>query len=98
MNKTTATTEKRLQSPRQYRALRDLMSGPCTVRELFDSVGCNGVPQLISSLRDKGLQIDTRERKGQDRDGRPVAFCVYVLVDNSRVQAFRLLVDYTGKG
>lgn len=96
MKKTPATTAKRLSSPRQYRALRELMSGPRTVRQLFDSVGCNGVPQLVSSLRDKGLQIHTDERKGEDRDGRPVSYCVYVLHEDSRRLAFRLLANYAG--
>ena len=96
MKTTPATKAKRLHSPRQYRALRELMSGPRTVRQLFDQIGCNGVPQLISSLRVKGLQIDTNYRKGQDRDGRPSTYCVYVLSEESRRQAFRLLADYAG--
>ncbi len=90
------TITNRLHSPRQYRALRELLTGPRSVRQLFDSVGCNGVPQLVSALRDKGLQIDTEERKGQDRDGKAVAFCVYVLHRDSRRKAFRLLADYAG--
>jgi len=96
MKKAPAITAKRLSSPHQYRALRELMSGPRTVRQLFDQIGCNGVPQLISSLRVKGLQIDTNYRKGQDRDGRPSTYCVYVLSEESRRQAFRLLADYAG--
>lgn len=96
MKETPATTAKRLSSPRQYRALRELMSGPRTVRQLFDSTGCNGVPQLVSSLRRKGLQIDTEERTGSDRDDRPTTYCVYVLHEDSRRLAFRLLADYAG--
>ncbi len=89
-------TTNRLHSPRQYRALRELMCGPRSVRQLFDSVGCNGVPQLISTLREKGLQIDTSERKSHDRDGKPVTFCVYVLHEKSRRLAFRLLANFAG--
>jgi biotin operon repressor len=96
MKKTPATTTKRLSSPRQYRALRELMKGPRSVRELFDSIPCNGVPQLISSLRDKGIQIDKVERKTRDRDGRSVKYCVYVLNAESRRLAFRLFADYAG--
>lgn len=94
MKKAPATTAKRLHSPRQYRALRELMAGPRTVRQLFDSVGCNGVPQLIASLRRKALQIDTTEHQGQDRDGRPVTYSVYILHEDSQRLAFRLLADY----
>lgn len=95
MKKTPATTAKRLSSPRQYRALRELLSGPRTVRQLFDSVGCNGVPQLVASLRCKGLQIDTKDLTGPDRDDNPTTYCVYVLHKESRRLAFRLLTDYT---
>lgn len=96
MNKTPATTTKRLSSPRQYRALMLLMKGPQSVRDLFNRVCANGVPQLIASLRAKGLQIDTVERKTHDKDGRPVTYCVYVLHRNSHRLAFRLLADYAG--
>lgn len=96
MKKTPATTTKRLSSPRQYRALMLLMKGPRSVRELFDRIPCNGVPQLIASLRGKGLQIDTNERKTRDKDNRPVTYSVYVLNRKSHRLAFRLLADYSG--
>lgn len=96
MKKTPATTTKRLSSPRQYRALIELMKGPCTVRELFNSVGANGIPQLVASLRAKGLEIKTDDRKGRDRDENPVTYCEYVLSKDSRRLAFRLIADYTG--
>ncbi|MHA7809379.1 MAG: hypothetical protein ACX933_06205 [Marinobacter adhaerens] len=72
------------------------MSGPRSVRQLFDSVGCNGVPQLIASLRKKGLQIDSDERNGNDRDGRAATYCAYLLHEDSRHLALRLLADYAG--
>lgn len=96
VRKTPATTTKRLSSPRQYRTLMLLLKGPRTVRELFEKIPCNGVPQLIASLRAKGLQIDKDERKARDRDGRPVTYCVYVLHRKSHRLAFRLLADYAG--
>lgn len=95
MKKTPATTTKRLCSPRQYRALQELISGPRSVRQLFDSVGCNGVPQLVARLRGKGLQIDLDERKSTDRDGRAVTYCVYLLHDDYRWLAINLLDDYS---
>lgn len=96
MKKTPATTTKRLSSPRQYRALLLLMKGPRSVRELFERIPCNGVPQLIASLRDKGLQIDTIDFKTRDRDDKPVTYCAYVLHKDSRRLAFRLSADYAG--
>lgn len=96
MKKTPATTTKRLSSPRQYRALLLLMKGPRSVRELFDRIPCNGVPQLIGSLRDKGLQIDTIDFKTRDRDDKPVTYCAYVLNQESRRKAFNLLASYAG--
>jgi hypothetical protein len=96
MKKTPATTTKRLSSPHHYRALMLLMKGPRTVRELFNSVGANGIPQLVASLRAKGLKINTQERKGHDRDDKPVTYCVYILNIESRRLAFRLLADYAG--
>lgn len=95
MKKTPATTTKRLSSPRQYRALLLLMKGPRSVRELFDRIPCNGVPQLIGSLRDKGLQIDTIEFKTRDRDDKSVTYCAYVLHKDCRRLAFRLMADFS---
>lgn len=94
MKKTPAPTAKRLLSPRQYRALRELLTGPRSVRQLFDSTGSNGVPQLIASLKAKGLEIDTIDRVGFDRDGRKVYFGVYYLEEESRALASELIEDY----
>lgn len=96
MKKAPATTAKRLNSQRQYRALSELLKGPQTVRQLFDSTGANGVPQLIASLRGKGLKISTSDRQGCDRDGKPVTYCVYILHFESHRYAFKLLADFAG--
>jgi len=83
MNKAPATTPKRLESPRQYRALRELLQSPCTVRQLQKSAGGNGIPQLTSSLRAKGLLIKTEFSMGKDRDGRTTRFGTYKLLPES---------------
>lgn len=72
-------TPKPLQSPRQYRALRFLVAQRCTVRFLWEHAGGNGIPQLISTLRKRGLRIEKIELEGQDRDGQKVRFCEYEL-------------------
>jgi hypothetical protein len=95
MKKDAGHHAQRLSSPRQSKALLLLIKGPRSVRELFDKIPCNGVPQLIASLRAKGLQIDRDERKTLDLNNRPVTYyCVYVLNHRSHRQAFRLLAEY----
>lgn len=95
---TPATTAKRLNSPRQFRTLSELMEGPRTVRQLWDAVGGNGIPQLISSLRDKGLKIDTAPHAGTDRDNRPCKYGLYILHPDSWLAAERLLNAYRSQG
>ncbi|MCL1483658.1 MULTISPECIES: hypothetical protein [unclassified Marinobacter] len=89
-----APTAKRLNSPRQLRALAALMEAPRTVRQLLDIVGGNGMPQLIDALRDKGLTIITTPQTGTDRDNRRCRFGEYCLCPASRLAAERLLQDY----
>lgn len=84
-------TPKPLQSPRQYRAVRLLLAQPCTVRFLWEHAGGNGIPQLISTLRKRGLHIDKIELKGKDRDGQNVRYCEYELQPESLELAQRLL-------
>lgn len=94
MKKTPAPTAKRLLSPRQYRALRELLTGPRSVRQLFDTVGCNGVPQLIAALKAKGLIIHNVERSGVDRDGRKIHYGVYRIDLRSVNQAADMVEAY----
>lgn len=98
MKKTPATTTKRLSSPRQYRAVLRLLKGPCTVRELLDTAGGNGAPQLIAGLRRKGLKIVTTECVGHDRDGRPCRYGQYLLQPESRPGAEFLIEMYLAAG
>ena len=70
MKKDARRQAKRLNSPRQLRALIALQQGPQTVRSLQDRAGGNTIPELVAALRRKGLVILTEERCGQDRDGR----------------------------
>jgi len=91
MKQSPATALKRLASPRQYRALRELLVSPRTVRQLQESAGGNGIPQLIASLRAKGLRIKTVFSTGKDRDGRPTRFGAYKLLPESFELTFQLL-------
>jgi hypothetical protein len=80
---------RHLRSPRYYAALRLLRKQRCTVRELLEITGANGVPQLISRLRSTGFHITTHELLGKDRYGRTVRYCEYELQPESYE-----LVDY----
>ena len=90
MNK-TSNAVKPLKSPRQYRAIRLLLEGNCTVRYLLEHAGGNGIPQLISTLRRRNLQIKRITLDGKDRDGRKVRFCEYELQPESFELAKHLL-------
>jgi len=92
--KTPAAKAKRLSSPRQLRALLLLQQGPRTVRDLAQQIGCNGVPQLIATLREKGLTIRVEWQEGRDRDSRKVKYGRYHLVQDSAHLADRLIDEF----
>ncbi len=91
MSQSNMMTTKPLKSPRQYRALRELLARPCSVRHLMEYAGGNNIPQLISSLRARGLQIEPTPCSGKDRDGRSVRYCEYQLQPQSKHLASKLL-------
>lgn len=91
MSQPNVIIAKPLKSPRQYRALKELLAGPCSVRHLMEHAGGNNIPQLISSLRARGLQIDPVPCSGRDRDGRDVRYCEYQLQPQSKHLASKLL-------
>lgn len=91
MSQSNVIIAKPLKSPRQYRALRELLAGPCSVRHLMKYAGGNNIPQLISSLRARGLEIEPVPCFGKDRDGREVRYCEYQLQPQSRHLAIKLL-------
>ena len=93
-----APTAKRLNSPRQYRALAHLVKESATVRQLWNIAGGTGIPQLVDALRKKGLKIDTIPRDGTDRDNRHCRYGLYTLRPESREAAEQLLNDYRNQG
>lgn len=97
MKKTPATTAKRLESPRQLRALIALQQGPQTVRGLMDRAGGNGIPQLIDALRKKGLKIVTVWHQGRDRDDRFIRYCTYILSPESALLADSLIEEFISR-
>ena len=93
-----ATTAKRLESPRQLRALIAIQQGPETVRSLMDRAGGNGIPQLVDALRRKGLKIDTTWHHGLDRDDRAIRYCTYRLSPESAQLADNLVEEFITRG
>lgn len=91
MSQSNMIITKPLKSPRQFRALRELIAGPCSVRHLREYAGGNNIPQLISALRVRGLQIGRIPCTGKDRDGRDVRYCEYQLQPQSKDLASKLL-------
>lgn len=87
----TYSTPKPLQSPRQHRAVRLLLAQRCTVRFLWEHAGGNGIPQLISALRKRGLRIERIRLEGKDRDGQKARYCEYELQPESFDLANQLL-------
>lgn len=98
MKKTPAATAKRLESPRQLRALIAIQQGPETVRSLMDRAGGNGIPQLVDALRKKGLKIDTTWHRGSDRDDRFIRYCTYHLSPESAQLADNLVEEFIKRG
>lgn len=65
--------------PRQVRAIEALLRGPVKRERLDDIVGCSNSPALITTLRNRGLEVPCERRAGRDRDGCSCAYGVYRL-------------------
>ena len=71
-------------TPRQKRALDALWTGP-KMRETLDRLaGCSNAPQLVSDLKDKGVNIECVLIDSFDRDGKPCKPGRYELTDKGR--------------
>ena len=81
-----------LKSPRQIRALRALLNGPVTREHLDRMAGASNSPDVVASLRQRGLRIgcDTT-RAVTDRDGRRAYPGTYSLHPNDRAMAIAML-------
>ncbi|WP_174625458.1 hypothetical protein [Candidatus Methylobacter favarea] len=56
-------------SPRWLRAIGALQNGPLMRENLDAIVGCSNSPELVASLRRKGLEIPCERVKRYDKDG-----------------------------
>lgn len=74
-------------TPGHLRILRALMAGKVTRKEVDRIGGVANGPDLISTLTDLGLVIESTLARGLNRDGRAVRYGVYTLQDTASRQA-----------
>jgi hypothetical protein len=85
-------TAQRLKSPRQIRALQELLNGPISREHLDRVAGSSNSPDVVASLRQRGLRIDCDASVAvTDRDGRQTFPGVYRLNPDDRAKAIALL-------
>jgi hypothetical protein len=82
-------------SPRQRRLLSALLAGPVTTAEARTIAGASNAPACVSTLRGRGLSIQTRMAPGTDRDGKPCEIGTYYLDEESRAHAHQLLTLFS---
>ena len=75
-------------NPRWLRALSALMSRPQPREQLDSVVGCSNAPQLVSELRELGLEVPCERIKFIDRDGAVCRPGVYSLTIADRRKLF----------
>jgi hypothetical protein len=71
-------------NPRQLRAIQALLRRPISRQELDSVAGCANGPDLVSDLRDMGLDINCDRIKFIDRDGFTCRPGVYSLTASAR--------------
>jgi hypothetical protein len=82
---------KRPLSKRQKRALAALLKAP-QMRERLDFIsGQSNSPELVASLRRKGLELPCERIKKTDQDGNPCHPGRYSLTDRDKRLAVQLL-------
>jgi hypothetical protein len=77
--KTLDTVFRGTQNPRHLRAIAALLRRPMPREHLDKEVGCSNAPDLVSQLRDKGLEIPCNKVADVDRDGNEIKRGVYYL-------------------
>jgi hypothetical protein len=80
-------------NPRALRALAALLARPIPRKQLDDIAGCSNAPELVSSLREKGLEIPCVRIHFIDRDGRPCKPGVYSLTATDRRRLHRWMAS-----
>jgi hypothetical protein len=84
-------------TPRQQRALRELLRRRVSREQLDRITGASNSPQVVAQLRAMGLTIDCDRIEVRDRDGRHCRPGVYRIASASRHKAQALLKASDGK-
>jgi hypothetical protein len=71
-------------NPRELRAIHALMTRPQPREHLDRAVGCSNAPDLVSRLRDKGLEVPCLKIDYIDRDGKITHPGIYHFNDADR--------------
>lgn len=71
-------------NPRELRAIHSLLVRPMPREHLDRAVGCSNGPDLVSRLRDKGLELPCDMVPDTDRDGNHIKRGVYFFTSNDR--------------
>jgi hypothetical protein len=79
------------ENPRHLRVLQALLLGPRSRKQIDGIAGAANGPQLIASLRERGLTLPCRMVPGIDRDGHAILYGVYALDDADRKKVRRWL-------
>ncbi|MQX53924.1 hypothetical protein [Alcanivorax sediminis] len=85
-------------SKRQFRAVSLLLTRDISPLDVERLAGCRNGPELVATLRRRGLQIDTLEDRKPDRDGRTCRTGLYRLRELSRDLAEALLLKSEQQG
>lgn len=82
-------------NPRRIRALIALVYRDCVSREDLDKLaGCTNSPDLVAQLKKRcGLDIQTREVKVKDRDGKSTWYGEYSLAIEDKYRVKQWLVS-----
>ena len=72
------------ENPRYCRALHALMKRPMPREHLDREAGCSNGPELVASLRRRGLDIPCQLVEDTDRDGMAIKRGVYFLTEKDR--------------
>jgi hypothetical protein len=81
-------------SPRQWRAIRELLSRSLPRLELDLVAGCSNGPALVAELRAKGLELPCHRIDFIDRDGRQCRPGVYSLTKADERKVRRWITSY----
>lgn len=71
-------------NPRHIRTINALLLGPQMREDLDHFAGCSNGPQLVSDLRESGLELPCRRMRRIDRDSKVCAPGQYYFTDNDR--------------